>query len=279
MKACLVRAVTEEPDRKNLCNRQIPEYTDEDDYLMSGVATRRPSRVRFSSPKRKNLDRQRSNVQPKVSGIQIKPATYDRTIACQDYYSHFEACADLNGWTEKSKGTYLALSLRGNALGVLGNFPKGKTPEYEELLKVFEERFSPPCQTELYRVQMKVQRQKPGETLPELGQAIRRLANLAYPTASSDIRETLSKDQLVDALVDSEMRIRIKQSRTGNLNEAIKLAVELEAYNRAEYKGHLRATLAETGEDTNNLSAMLTKLTEKFDKLQKDKDEMKGPKT
>jgi hypothetical protein len=51
---------------------------------------------------------------------------------------------------------------------------------------------------------------------------------LEYPTASLDIRETLSKDQFVDAFVDSEMRIRIKQSRPGNINEAIKLAVELE---------------------------------------------------
>jgi hypothetical protein len=57
------------------------------------------------------------------------------------------------------------------------------------------------------------------------------------------------------------------------------MAVELEAYNRVEHKSHLRATLAEAGEDTNSLSAMLTKLTEKFDKLQKDIDEMKGPNT
>jgi hypothetical protein len=172
------------------------------------------------------------------------------------------------------------VSLRGNALGVLGNLPEGKKLEYGELVKVLEERFAPPSQTELYRVQMKERRQKTGETLPELGQAIRRLANLAYPTASSDIRESLSKDQFVDALVDSEMRFRITQSRPGNLNEAIKLAVELEAYNRAEHKTrHLQATLAETGEDANSLPAMLTKLTEKVDKLQKDVDEMKGPKT
>jgi hypothetical protein len=78
----------------------------------------------------------------------------------------------LNGWTEKSKGTYLSVSLRGNALGMLGDLPKGKTPEYRELVKVLEERFVPPSQTELYRVQMKERRQKPGETLPELGQAI-----------------------------------------------------------------------------------------------------------
>ena len=69
--------------------------------------------------------------------------------------------------------------------------------------------FEPTSKTEFYIVQLRDRHQKPGETLPELGQAIRRLVILAYPTASSYIREKLSKDQFVDALVDSEMRIHI----------------------------------------------------------------------
>ena len=79
----------------------------------------------------------------------MKPATNDGTIAWQDYHSHFEACADLNGWTEKTKETYLAVSLRGNALSVLGNLPRGRTPDYKELLRVLEKRFAPPSQTVL----------------------------------------------------------------------------------------------------------------------------------
>ena len=46
-------------------------------------------------------------------------------------------------------------------------------------------------------------RQSATETLPELGQSIRRLTNLAYPTAPGDVRETLAKEQFIDALVDS----------------------------------------------------------------------------
>ncbi|CAC5426549.1 unnamed protein product [Mytilus coruscus] len=42
------------------------------------------------------------------------------------------------------------------------------------------------------------------------------------------------KEQFLDALVDSEMRLRIKQSRPKGLNDTIRLAVELEAYNKAE---------------------------------------------
>jgi hypothetical protein len=126
-----------------------------------------------------------------------------------NYHANFEACIEINGWTKAHKGLYLAVFLRGSAQGVLGNLPKGTKPDYQALMRALEERFAPPSQTESYRVQLQERRQKAVETLPEPGQAIRRLTNLAYPIASAEIRETLSKDQFVDASPDSEMRIRI----------------------------------------------------------------------
>lgn len=132
---------------------------------------------------------------------------------------------------------------------------------------MLDERFAPPSQTESVETLLGL----------EVGQAICRLANLAYPAASSDIKETLFKDQFVDALVDSEIRIRIKQSRPTNLNEAINLAVELEAYNRAERKSHPSSIMTESDDKTNDtsLSGMLSKLIEKFDNLHRDVDELK----
>ena len=47
---------------------------------------------------------------------------------------------------------------------------------------------------------MRERHQRAGESLPELGQAICLLANLAYPIAPTEIRETLSNDLFVDAL-------------------------------------------------------------------------------
>ena len=70
-------------------------------------------------------------------------------------------------------------------------------------------------------------RQSATETLPELGQSIRRLTNLAYPTAPGDVRDTLAKEQFIDALEDSDIRLRAKQARPLNLNDAIRHAVEL----------------------------------------------------
>ncbi|CAC5373581.1 unnamed protein product [Mytilus coruscus] len=153
-------------------------------------------------------------------------------------------------WSEHQKGLYLAVSLIGQAQAVLGDLPKEKRQIFSDLVYALEERFAPSSQTELYRVQFKERRQKASETLPELGQSVRRLSNLAYPTAPLELRDTLAKEQFLDALVDSEMRLRIKQSRPKGLNDAIRLAVELEAYNKAESRtmkslGHLRQTTSD----------------------------------
>ncbi|CAC5376670.1 unnamed protein product [Mytilus coruscus] len=117
------------------------------------------------------------------------------------------------------QGLYLAAALR-----VFSDLPTDKKINYETLVKSLEERFAPPNQNELYRVQLKERRQRASETLPELGQTIRRLVIRAYPLAPIEVKETLSKDYFLDVLHDSEMRIKIKQSRPQNLNQAICLA-------------------------------------------------------
>jgi hypothetical protein len=42
------------------------------------------------------------------------------------------------------------------------------------------------------------------------------------------VRETLAKEQFIDSLIDGDMRLRIKQARPINLNDAIRHAVELQ---------------------------------------------------
>ena len=157
---------------------------------------------------------------------------------------------------QSGKGLYLAVSLRGQAQGVLGNLSGDALNDYDELVRALNERFAPPNQTERTK--------KATESLPELGQSIRRLTNLAYPTAPYDVRETLAREQFFDALIDTDMRLRIKQTRPRDLNEAIRLAVELEAYAKAEKtdiekRGYYRPIAS--AEKTNELSE-LTKLVE-----------------
>ena len=181
----------------------------------------------------------------------IKPATYDGSTSWLDYKSHFEACAKLGNWDETEKGLYLSVSLRGSAQGVLGNLSDGNEMSYKELISALSDRFAPPDQVDLYRAQLKERRQKASESLPELGQQIRRLVNLAYPTVPADVKETLAKDHFIDALAISDIRLRIKQARPKNLNEAVRNAIELEAFLKTEQRlGGVNSSLRAVGQET-----------------------------
>lgn len=212
------------------------DNTNIDPYRFVTERRGHPKHPMSSTPKAEDQGKRHSDARMKASaGAKMKPATYDGLGSWIDYKAHFEVCAALNGWSEKEKGMYLAVSLRGQAQGVYGNLgPGANTTDYTELVRALEERFSPPNQTELYRVQLRERKQKASESLSELGQDIRRLTYLAYPTAPTDVRETLAKEQFIDALVCSDIRLRIKQARPLSLNDAVRHAVELEAYNRAE---------------------------------------------
>jgi hypothetical protein len=216
----------------------------------------------------------------------IKLANYDGTGEWRDYKSHFDACAAINDWDDEEKGLYLAAALRGLAQSVLGDLPSDRQVHYTSLVEALEERFAPPNQMDLYRVQLKERRQKASETLPELGQAIRRLVNKAYPKAPAEVRETLSTEHFLDSLVNSEMRIRIKQSRPANLNEAICLAVELDALYKAEKKnefGRAHPRGATGADETkrykdnkeDKLVGMMQAFNKKLDDLQKDLEKVK----
>ena len=177
--------------------------------------------------------------------VLIKPATYDGKSSWLDYKSHFEACAELGHWSEDDKALYLAVSLRGQAQSILGDLAGGVPKKYNELITALNERFSPPNQMELHRAQLRERKQRASDSLPELGQSIKRLTNLAYPTAPLDVREKLAKEYFIDALTDSDIRLRIKQARPATLNDAIRHAVELEAFVKVEQKskelkGYLR---------------------------------------
>ena len=204
----------------------------------------------------------------------MKPATYDGTGLWNDYLSHFESVSLINHWTDLEKGLYLAASLRGQAQGVLGNQATGDRQNYQKLIQALQDRFAPSNQTELYRAQLREGRQKASETLPEMGQEIRHLTNLAYPTASSELKEVLATEQFLDGLFDPEMRLKIKQARPVNLNDAIQRAVELEAFSRAERRRkehvHVIVNDKDSSEKRSRMEALMTEMQKSIKLLQQE---------
>ena len=164
----------------------------------------------------------------------MRPDLFDGTKSWLDYHVHFNICADINRWDDRAKAAFLAVSLRGPAQAVLGDLPPEMRTNYSELVSALSKRFHPNNQSQLYKVQLKTRRKKIKETLPELGQAVRRLTSLAYPEASTQLLDTLAKDHFIEALDDAETRVKVYSAKPTTLDEAVCLAVELNAINQAE---------------------------------------------
>ena len=88
-------------------------------------------------------------------------------------------------------------------------------------------------QAELNRARLRSRRRGRDEGLPELAEDIERLARLAYPEADSTMLEVLGKDQFIDALVNDDNRLRLRQMRPPTLRVALEHALELESYQLA----------------------------------------------
>ena len=201
-----------------------------------------------------------------------KPATFDGSSSWIDYRSHFDMCAELNNWTHQQKGLYLGVSLRGLAQGVLGNLPVEDQKDFEALSKALSERFSPESQTELYRAQLKEREWKHGENVAEFGQQILRLTTLAYPRAEPNLINILAMGFFLDSISDAEMRLKIRQTRPKDLNEAVKVAIELEAFDRAERQRRGQKYARQTDAQTEGNSE-LKKIVELINEEKKEQKE------
>lgn len=87
------------------------------------------------------------------SKIVINLATYDDTSSCLDYKCHLEACANVNQWNKEEMGFLICHC--GQAQSVLSDLSSDRRQHYKTLVRSLQKRFSPPNQTDSYRVQRK----------------------------------------------------------------------------------------------------------------------------
>lgn len=186
-----------------------------------------------------------------------------------EYLVHFESCALLNGWDDRQRSLFLAVSLKGPAQQILANISSGgSTVSYRALKSALEQRFAPPNQVDLYRAQLKARPRKDGESLLELGQAIRRLLQLAYPDADSAMHGTLAKEQFLEALAGTDLRFLVWQRKP--------LSLEIEAFQSTEIHHSPKVRSTTKPDDSLDLNSMTE--SEIREMLQKTLEEMKQQK-
>ena len=119
---------------------------------------------------------------------------------------------------------------------LLATLPEHKRKDYTDLIIELAKRFNPATQTYLCRAQLKIISRRENQSLPELGEEIHRLVQLAYSTVNQETLDVLGKQYFIDALEDNDLRWMIYQRRAETLDEAVCAALQLEAYRKAEGK-------------------------------------------
>ena len=155
------------------------------------------SRRRLPSLPRSNSTTLRDRVVPETARPVQRPGTYSGDSLWESYYAQFEITAELNGWNEQQKAAYLATSLTGQALNVLGNLPADRHQNYKELVAALETRYGSTHRTELARVRFKHRVKQKDESLAAMAEDLERLGRLAYPDAPGNLQNVL-KNLLVE---------------------------------------------------------------------------------
>ncbi|CAG2188204.1 unnamed protein product [Mytilus edulis] len=159
-----------------------------------------------------------------------KPVLYDGETNWEDYLVQFELIAAINKWSDLEKALELATSLRGSAQSILTNLRPEMRTDFVQLTAALASRFQPENQAEMYRAQMKSKIRGRTEQIPVLGQDIKRLVRLAYPSAPMEVRDYLARDCFIDSLNDADMEWAIFQAKAKNIDNAIQVALEYEAF-------------------------------------------------
>ena len=196
-----------------------------------------PSRVDF------NLPGTTSNTETSTStsntgaenSIKLKPQNFAGTNDdFEDFLTQFEITAEINGWSYRSKSLYLANCLTGAARALLNELSETQRRDFRCLVQKLKERFGSENRAEVFRSQLKARSKGKGETTAELAQAIRKLTRQAYPQVSLDMVEVLSIDHFIEALPESEIRLRLREVGPTTLAEAERIAVRMDAHRQAD---------------------------------------------
>ena len=168
------------------------------------------------------------------SNFKMKPQNFSGAEDFDEFLSQFEITCEINRWQYREKSLYLANCLTGEARSLLSELDPDGRRDYSTLVEKLTNRFGSVNQSEIFRTQLKSRVRNKGESIPQLAQAVKKLVRQAYPGVNKDVVETLSIDHFIDAMTDSEIRLRVREFGPKTLGDAERTALRLESHKIAD---------------------------------------------
>ena len=164
----------------------------------------------------------------------LKPQTFSGNEDFEDFLAHFQITVEINGWDYRAKLLHLANCLSGPARSLLSELTSEQRRDYNSLVQKLTARFRSENRAEVFRAQLKSRVKGNSESIPELAQSVSKLVRQSYPKASLDVIETLALDHYIDALTETEIRLRLREVGPKTLSEAETFAVRMDAHRIAD---------------------------------------------
>ena len=152
----------------------------------------------------------------------MKPQTYNGDEDWESYLSHFEVCAELGRWSLYDKVLYLAACLRGNAQVYYMTLTPVERSSYHTLTVKLGQRFGNLRQQPMWVSKFETRMRKQNESIAELGDDIRRIAQRAYSDMDHGAREVLSLNQLYKS-VSPDLRYKCISKNCTSVTKAVSI--------------------------------------------------------
>ena len=157
----------------------------------------------------------------------IRPDAYSGSD-WEEYYSHFQDCAELGRWSMEDRVLTLAASLKGPARTFYMSLPSHERRTYNILVRRLEERFGSARQQNRWLSRFEMRKRNSGETVAALGDDLRQMVQKAYCNLNSMAQEVLALNQLYKS-IPLEMKCRCVDRECKTVGDAVDIIERYEA--------------------------------------------------
>ncbi|MES9883154.1 MAG: hypothetical protein ABW185_20005 [Sedimenticola sp.] len=155
-------------------------------------------------------------------GPSMKPETYSGAGDWESFISHFDVCSRLGGWSPRTKALTLLACMRGQAQLYLLNLSEAEKDSFTILSSKLAARFGGNQQKPLWASRLENRKRKPGESIAELGDDIRRLTRKAYSNLGIAAQDMLGMQQLLKS-TSPELRYRCITEECDTVEKAVEI--------------------------------------------------------
>lgn len=162
----------------------------------------------------------------------ITPDAFNGELSWDEWIGHFESVARVNGWDDDTRLLWLEVRMTGKAQSAWRRISTEAKANYNTAKAALRKRFEPDCRRDLYVVEFQTRKRKGGEAWEEFADALRLLADKAFPDLEDKAKEQLSLDRFLASLDKPELALAVKQKRPKNIDEAVAFTLEMDSYMR-----------------------------------------------